>query len=84
MDARGRAAQLDARTLANAGVSLVIYPFTALQTAMRAVEEGLTALRDEAVPIQPQGLSASSRWSALLEEDSETGTEDSLRFRIKS
>jgi methylisocitrate lyase len=84
MNASGRAAQLDARTLANAGVALVIYPFTALQTAMRAVEEGLAALRDEEIPIQPHGSSSTSRWTALLEEDSEAGTEDRLRFRIKS
>jgi methylisocitrate lyase len=43
----GRSRLLDARTLADLGVNLVIYPVTALRLAMGAVEEGLTRLRDD-------------------------------------
>jgi methylisocitrate lyase len=43
----GRSKLLDARTLADLGVNLVIYPVTSLRLAMGAVEEGLTRLRDD-------------------------------------
>ena len=38
---------LDARTLAELGVNLVIYPVTGLRLAMGAVEDGLRRLRDD-------------------------------------
>jgi methylisocitrate lyase len=38
---------LDARTLADLGVNLVVYPVTGLRLAMGAVEEGLRRLRDD-------------------------------------
>jgi methylisocitrate lyase len=43
----GRSKLLDARTLADLGVNLVIYPVTGLRLAMAAVEDGLARLRDE-------------------------------------
>ena len=43
----GRSKLLDARTLADLGVNLVIYPVTTLRLAMGAVEEGLARLRDD-------------------------------------
>jgi methylisocitrate lyase len=43
----GRSKLLDARTLADLGVNLVIYPVTGLRLAMGAVEEGLRRLRDD-------------------------------------
>jgi methylisocitrate lyase len=43
----GRSKLLDARTLADLGVDLVIYPVTGLRLAMGAVEEGLARLRDD-------------------------------------
>jgi len=43
----GRTRLLDARTLADLGVNLVIYPVTALRLAMGAVEDGLRRLRDD-------------------------------------
>jgi methylisocitrate lyase len=43
----GKSKLLDARTLADLGVNLVIYPVTGLRLAMAAVEEGLARLRDD-------------------------------------
>jgi methylisocitrate lyase len=43
----GRSKLLDARTLADLGVNLVIYPVTGLRLAMAAVEDGLRRLRDD-------------------------------------
>jgi methylisocitrate lyase len=43
----GRTRLLDARTLADLGVNLVIYPVTGLRLAMGAVEDGLRRLRDD-------------------------------------
>jgi methylisocitrate lyase len=43
----GKSKLLDARTLADLGVNLVLYPVTGLRLAMGAVEEGLRRLRDE-------------------------------------
>jgi methylisocitrate lyase len=43
----GRSKLLDARTLADLGVNLVIYPVTGLRLAMGAVEDGLRRLRDD-------------------------------------
>jgi len=43
----GKSRLLDARTLADLGVNLVIYPVTGLRLAMGAVEEGLRRLRDD-------------------------------------
>jgi methylisocitrate lyase len=43
----GKSTLLDARTLADLGVNLVIYPVTGLRLAMGAVEDGLARLRDE-------------------------------------
>jgi methylisocitrate lyase len=43
----GKSKLLDARTLADLGVNLVIYPVTGLRLAMGAVEEGLRRLRDD-------------------------------------
>jgi methylisocitrate lyase len=43
----GRSRLLDARTLADLGVNLVIYPVTGLRLAMAAVEDGLARLRDD-------------------------------------
>jgi methylisocitrate lyase len=43
----GKSKLLDARTLADLGVNLVIYPVTGLRLAMGAVEDGLRRLRDE-------------------------------------
>jgi methylisocitrate lyase len=43
----GKSRLLDARTLADLGVNLVIYPVTGLRLAMAAVEEGLARLRDD-------------------------------------
>jgi methylisocitrate lyase len=43
----GRSKLLDARTLAELGVNLVIYPVTGLRLAMGAVEDGLRRLRDD-------------------------------------
>ena len=43
----GKSRLLDARTLGELGVNLVIYPVTGLRLAMGAVEEGLSRLRDD-------------------------------------
>jgi methylisocitrate lyase len=43
----GKSKLLDARTLADLGVNLVIYPVTGLRLAMGAVEDGLRRLRDD-------------------------------------
>jgi methylisocitrate lyase len=43
----GKTRLLDARTLADLGVNLVIYPVTGLRLAMGAVEDGLRRLRDD-------------------------------------
>jgi methylisocitrate lyase len=43
----GKSRLLDARTLGELGVNLVIYPVTGLRLAMGAVEEGLRRLRDD-------------------------------------
>jgi methylisocitrate lyase len=43
----GKSRLLDAHTLADLGVNLVIYPVTGLRLAMGAVEEGLRRLRDD-------------------------------------
>jgi methylisocitrate lyase len=43
----GRTRLLDATTLADLGVNLVIYPVTGLRLAMAAVEDGLRRLRDD-------------------------------------
>jgi methylisocitrate lyase len=43
----GKSKLLDARTLADLGVNLVIYPVTGLRLAMAAVEDGLRRLRDD-------------------------------------
>ena len=43
----GKSKLLDARTLADLGVNLVIYPVTGLLLAMGAVEDGLRRLRDD-------------------------------------
>jgi methylisocitrate lyase len=43
----GKSKLLDARTLADLGVNLVIYPVTGLRLAMGAVEDGLRQLRDD-------------------------------------
>jgi methylisocitrate lyase len=43
----GKSKLLDARTLAELGVNLVIYPVTGLRLAMGAVEDGLRRLRDD-------------------------------------
>jgi len=43
----GKSRLLDARTLGELGVNLVIYPVTGLRLAMGAVEEGLGRLRDD-------------------------------------
>jgi methylisocitrate lyase len=43
----GRSKLLDATTLADLGVNLVIYPVTGLRLAMAAVEDGLRRLRDD-------------------------------------
>jgi 2-methylisocitrate lyase-like PEP mutase family enzyme len=43
----GKSRLLDARTLADLGVNLVIYPVTGLRLAMGAVEDGLRRLRDD-------------------------------------
>jgi methylisocitrate lyase len=43
----GRSKLLDARTLGDLGVNLVIYPVTGLRLAMGAVEAGLARLRDD-------------------------------------
>jgi len=42
----GKSELLDARTLREIGVNLVIYPVTTLRLAMGAVEEGLATIRD--------------------------------------
>lgn len=43
----GKSKLLDARTLADLGVNLVIYPVTGLRLAMAAVDDGLRRLRDD-------------------------------------
>jgi methylisocitrate lyase len=43
----GKSKLLDARTLADLGVNLAIYPVTGLRLAMGAVEDGLARLRDD-------------------------------------
>ena len=43
----GKSKLLDAATLADLGVNLVIYPVTGLRLAMAAVEDGLRRLRDD-------------------------------------
>jgi methylisocitrate lyase len=43
----GKTRLLDARTLADLGINLVIYPVTGLRLAMGAVEDGLRRLRDD-------------------------------------
>jgi methylisocitrate lyase len=43
----GKSKLLDARTLADLGVNLVIYPVTGLRLAMAALEDGLRRLRDD-------------------------------------
>jgi methylisocitrate lyase len=43
----GKSKLLDARTLADLGVNLVLYPVTGLRLAMGAVEQGLRRLRDD-------------------------------------
>ena len=43
----GKTRLLDARTLADLGVNLVIYPVTGLRLALAAVEDGLRRLRDD-------------------------------------
>jgi methylisocitrate lyase len=43
----GKSKLLTARQLADLGVNVVIYPVTALRLALKAVERGLTAIRDE-------------------------------------
>jgi methylisocitrate lyase len=42
----GKSKLLDAKTLREAGVNIVIYPVTSLRLAMGAVEEGLAVIRD--------------------------------------
>jgi methylisocitrate lyase len=42
----GKSKLLDAGTLASLGINIVIYPATAQRLAMRAIEVGLTSLRD--------------------------------------
>jgi methylisocitrate lyase len=47
----GKSKLLAARTLADLGVNLVIYPVTTLRLAMGAVEDGLARLRDDGTQV---------------------------------